>query len=329
MRIGMIGTGWISSEHLKALSQVKDVEIASVAWRDRAKAETRAKPYNAVAYDDWQAMLARERLDAVYICLAPKPAAEVALGCAGKVRGVMVEKPIASETADAEKAAHAFKEAGTIAGAAYHNRSRTIVGRIRELCAEQPPIMAEAYWHGDMPGPLWWRTRALSGGQMTEQCTHLIDLLRVWLGEAKDVTAVATRGVMVKEVTGFDVDDALTGTIRFVSGAIASVHTSCIAKQGQGIAGVGMTLRARGWEARLSGWGLDAQIRHAGGREETFAAEPDMFVRQAEAFVAAVKAEDPGRLPCEYSDALNTLRVTKALDASAASDGRVCAVKPS
>jgi hypothetical protein len=87
LRIGMIGTGWISSAHLEVLSQVQGVEIVGVAWRDRAKAETRAKPYNAVAYDDWEAMLARERLDGVYVCLAPKLAAEVALGCAGKVRG--------------------------------------------------------------------------------------------------------------------------------------------------------------------------------------------------------------------------------------------------
>jgi predicted dehydrogenase len=315
----MIGTGWISSAHLEALSKVQDVELVAVAWRDRAKAAERAKPYNAVAYDDWQAMLARERLDGVYVCLAPKLAGEVALGCAGKVRGVMVEKPVTSEVADAQAAAKAFKQAGTIAGAAYHNRTRAVVGRIKELCAQQPPVIAEAYWHGGMPPPLWWRTRSLSGGQMTEQCTHLVDLLRVWMGEANSVTAVAARGTMAKEVEGFDVDDAIAGTIQFKSGAIASVHTSCIAKDKQSIGGVGITLRARGWEAKLTGWGLDAQIRHADGSEETIASEPDAFVRQATAFVAALQSGDVKRLPCTYADAVETLRLTRALDNAAAS----------
>jgi len=318
MRIGMIGTGWVAPQHLDALALVSGAELVAVAGRDVAKAEALARPRKAVPYGDWQAMLAAERLDAVYVCLPPHVAATVARGCAGKVRGVMVEKPIASDVADAELAARAFAEAGTIAGAAYHNRTRAMVGRIRALCATTLPVFAEAWWHGDMPGPPWWRNRAQSGGQMTEQCTHLVDLLRLWLGEAVAVTAVATQGVMRREVADFDVDDALGATIQFASGAIACVHTSCVALSGQQIDGVGLTLRARGWEARLSGWGLDARIRRTDGTEEVLAAEPDAFRRQAEAFVAAVTAGDPARLPCTYADGLATLRLTRAIDRAAA-----------
>jgi len=318
MRIGMIGTGWIALQHLDALALVAGTELVAVAGRDLAKAEAIARPRKAAPYGDWQTMLAGERLDAVYICLPPVVAATVARGCAGTVRGVMVEKPVASEVADAELVARAFADAGTIAGAAYHNRVRAVVGRLRTLCAARPPVFAEAWWHGDMPGPPWWRDRAQSGGQMTEQCTHLLDLLRVCLGEAVAVTAVAAHGVMRREVADFNIDDALGATIQFASGAVACVHTSCVALSGQQIDGIGLTLRARGWEARLSGWGLEARIRRNDGPEELLTSEPDVFHRQAEAFVAAVSSGDSTRLPCTYDDALATLRLTRAIDHAAA-----------
>lgn len=318
MRLAMIGTGWIAPQHLDALALVPGAELVAVAGRDLAKAEALARPRQAVAYGDWAAMLARERLDAVYICLAPGAAGAVARGCAGKVRGVMVEKPVDADLASAEATAAAFAAAGTIAGAAYHNRVRALVGRISALCAGTPPVVADAWWHGGMPPPLWWRTRAESGGQMSEQATHLVDLLRVWLGEAVEVTATAAHGFM-GDVPQFGVDDAVVATIRFASGAVASVHTSCVARDGQEIDSIGLALRARGWQAQLNGWGLETQIRHAGGASEELPAEKDVYRRQAAAFLAAVTAGDPALVPCSFAEGVATLRLTRAIDRAAAS----------
>lgn len=319
MRVAMIGTGWISTQHLDAVAAVPGAEIVAVAGRDQAKAAAIATLRKAAHYGDWATMIAREKPDAVYICLAPFAAAEVARGCAGKVRGVLVEKPVDADLASAERTAAAFAAAGTIAGAAYHNRVRAIVPRIRSLSAARAPVVADAWWHGGMPGPLWWRTRAQSGGQMSEQCTHLVDLLRVWMGDAVEVSAVAAQGTMRREVPDFDVDDAVTATIRFASGAIASVHTSCVAQPKQEIDSIGLVLRARGWQAQLSGWGLDAQIRTTEGTDEILAAEPNVHRLQAAAFLAAVAANDSARLPCSFAEGVATLRLTRAIDLAAAS----------
>ncbi len=317
VRIAMIGTGWVAPQHLDAFVQVPGLQLVAVAGRDASKAQALATPRGARSFGDWRTMLSEVGPDAVYICLPPAVAVEVARGCAGRVGAVMVEKPVAADVAEAERTAQAFADAGTLAAAAYHNRVRAVVGHIAGLCAEAAPVVADAWWHGDMPGPTWWRTRAQSGGQMTEQCTHLVDLLRQWIGEAVEVTAVAARGTMAREVAGFDVDDALAATIRFASGAIATVHTSCIARPGQAADGVGLVLRARGWEAHLGGWGLDARIRRD-GNEEVMASEPDVFRLQAERFRAAIAARDPAQLPCRFEDAVATLRLTRAIDTAAA-----------
>lgn len=319
MRLAFIGTGWVTSQHLTAMAGSPGIDIVAIAGRDQAKAAALADPLRIPAHADWREMLRLARPDAVYICLAPHAAAEVAVGCAGRVGAIMVEKPVASSVRAAEEALRALDAAGTIAGAAFHNRARSMVARIRALCLRQPPIVADAWWHGGMPGPRWWRTRSQSGGQMTEQCIHLVDLLRVWLGEAAAVFAMSAQGVMASEVDGFDVDDAVTATVRFASGALASVHTSCIARPGQERDGVGMVLRARGWEAHLSGWSLDARISTPDGAEEVIPAEPDIFQVQATRFRAAVEAGDAGLLPCSYAEAVASLRLTSAIHASAAS----------
>jgi myo-inositol 2-dehydrogenase/D-chiro-inositol 1-dehydrogenase len=318
MRIGMIGTGHVAPQHLDAIALVPGAEIVAVAGRDRAKADILAKTRGAAAYGDWEAMLVQERLDAVYICVIPGAAAQIAAACAGRVRGVMVEKPVGVDVAAAERAARAFAAAGTIAGAAYHNRVRAVVGRVAALCAAQPPVIADAWWHGGMPGAPWWRTRSESGGQMHEQATHLIDLLRLWMGEAVEVSAIAAHGFL-PGVPDSTIDDAMTATIRFASGSIASVHASCIARPGQEFDGIGMAIRACGWQARLSGWGLDATIAHAGGKTEAFAPEPNPFLLQAQAFLRAVAADDSSALPCRFDDGVAAMRLSLAMHQSSVS----------
>ncbi len=317
MRVGLIGTGWISGQHLDAIAAAGHQAVA-VAGRQLAKAEALAKPRGAAAYDDWQRMLASERLDALWICVIPAAAAALARACAGRVRGVLVEKPVGIDPDEAAATALAFAEAGTIAGAAYHNRTRAIVARVRELCAGTAPAVANAWWHSPMPGPTWWRSRAGSGGQMSEQATHLVDLLRVWLGEAVEVSATAAHG-FVTGVEGFDVDDAICATIRFASGAVANVQTSCHALPGHALDPIGIQLHARGWSARLSGWALDAELHAAGGEVQRIPGESDGFKRQAAAFLAAVAAGDQRAVPCSYADGVATLRLTRAIDAAAAS----------
>jgi predicted dehydrogenase len=321
MRIGMIGTGWVAPQHLDAIAMVPGTEIVAVSGRELGKAEALATPRKAAAYADWRAMIARERLDAVYICVPPGAAAEIAIGCAGRVRGVMVEKPVCVDIGAGERVAAAFRAAGTIGAAAYHNRTRAMAARIAGLCAESRPVAVDAWWHGDMPGVAWWRNRALSGGQMHEQATHLVDLLRRWLGEAVEVSAIASRGRQVS-IEGSTIDDAMIATIRFAAGTIATVHTSCIAAPGQDLDNIGLNMRGHGWMARLSGWGMDCRIAQ-GGKIEELPAEKQPFRLQTEAFVRAVAAGDAGMLPCRFEDGLATARLTEAMGRAAVGGGPV------
>lgn len=68
MRIGIVGTFWLSETFARALWQVKGIELGAVCSRTLAKAEAFVAGYpDAAAYDDPTRMAADQSIDAVYI----------------------------------------------------------------------------------------------------------------------------------------------------------------------------------------------------------------------------------------------------------------------
>src|SRR5438874_2006954 len=78
---------------------------------------------------------------------------------------------------------------------------------------------------GGARGAAWWRREALSGGQVVEQATHVLDLARVLAGEVAEVVGATAPS----SVEGRDVPDATAVVLRFDSGAVGTVSTSCVA----------------------------------------------------------------------------------------------------
>src|SRR3954467_11801661 len=70
-RIGFIGAGIIAHRHVGDLLGFPDVAVAAVADPRLDRATELATRCGAAAYDDPAEMLARERLDALYICAPP------------------------------------------------------------------------------------------------------------------------------------------------------------------------------------------------------------------------------------------------------------------
>ncbi len=71
LKVACVGTGFIAGRHLEALSTFPDVEVVAVADAVRERAEEVAGRYGTRAYDDGMALLEKEDLDAVWICVPP------------------------------------------------------------------------------------------------------------------------------------------------------------------------------------------------------------------------------------------------------------------
>ena len=334
-RVGIVGTGWVAERHVEALGRIADARIAAIAGRNSARAvelagkaaraetakgtgATEARP---ALYADWAEMLAREKLDAVFVLLPPHLHGELELTCAARVPAVLAEKPLARDLATAERALEAFAAAGTFAAAAYMNRCRRSVLRARELFAapDNGAVLIEGRWVVPVPPPAWWRDRSLSGGQFVEQCTHLVDIARFVAGKIVEVSALSTRG-FIDDLEGYAADDAMVVSARFASGTLAQFSTGCFPRRGlDEDGGIGMTIGSRKTRCTLSGWGMALRAETASGETETVGADEDIFEIEDRLFLRAAASGDRRLFPSSYADGLETLRVTLAADESAAS----------
>lgn len=268
MQIGMIGTGWVAGVHLEALKQIPGVHVAAVAGSNEARAAVLAEQAGGRCYGDYRRMLAKEKLDAVFVLTPPHAHGDIEKACAAHVPAVLVEKPVANRLETALEVQRAFREAGTIVSAGYMMRYHASINRVRELLAQsgEKPALVAGRWVNPMPGPLWWRIDDQSGGQFVEQCTHIVDAARYIAGEIVRVSAFSARG-FVTGVPEYNTDDAMVVNAEFASGAVGVFYTGCFPIGGGG--DVGLQVRSKSLDCSLAGWGMGLRAVWADGRADS------------------------------------------------------------
>src|SRR5205823_15029748 len=94
-RIGFVGAGIIANRHVGNLLGFEDVEVAAVADLRPEKARELAARSGGREYRDYEAMLDREELDALYICVPPFAHGPPEIAALERGLPFFVEKPVA------------------------------------------------------------------------------------------------------------------------------------------------------------------------------------------------------------------------------------------
>lgn len=135
MRLGLLAAARITTPAVVEPSRLVDgVEIAALAARSIERGRERAAEWGVpVVHSSYEALIADESIDAVYIAT---PAAlhhrwTMAALAAGK--HVLCEKPFASNATEAREMVAAADAAGLVLMEAYHWRYHPLVGRVRDL----------------------------------------------------------------------------------------------------------------------------------------------------------------------------------------------------
>lgn len=312
-RIGFIGVGGIAHRHLGVLEQFDDVELVAFADPDFNRAVDAASRFGARAFDNHIALLDDPELDAVYICIPPFAHGEAERAVIARGLPFFVEKPLSLDLAVAEEVASAVEAAGLITGVGYHWRYIDTVEEARRRLQERPAQLISGYWLDQTPPPQWWWHMDRSGGQMVEQTTHIIDLARYLVGEVTQVFGLA--GHKDREAfPGLDVPTASTASLRFASGAVGNLASTCLLNWGHR---VGLHIFAEGMALELTDH--DIMIDTGAGRPVQHA-QGDPVWREDRDFIDAVRG-DANRIRCSYGEALKTHRVALAISRSA-SEGR-------
>jgi predicted dehydrogenase len=305
----LVGAGNVAQRHGRVLTTFDDVQLVGVTDVIADAARRLAEAHGVPAFPDLTALLNAD-LDAVYICVPPfahGPVEELVLAAG---LPMFVEKPLAVDLPTAQRIAEAVAARGILAAVGHHWRYLDLVERARQLLADRPVRLVNCFWLDKLPPVTWWTRRGLSGGPVVEQAVHVLDLARLLAGEVSQV--YATAGCTPPPVDDADVDAATAATLRFTSGAVGTLATTCV---------LGWKHRA-GLEVYADRFALslgeEALVVHDGDREYRLPGDP-VAARTAvdRAFVDAVRGVgDDIRAP--YADAFRTHRLACALAESAA-----------
>ena len=318
IRVAFIGAGGIAGYHLGHLEKIGDVELVGFCDAVLDKAKARAKQFKAKAYADHRKMLDAVKPDAVYVCTPPFAHGPYELDAVARGCHLFVEKPIATSMAVACEIRDAVKKAGVVSGVGYQDRYQDIVAKLKSMLRKRKVATAMGYWMGGMPGVAWWRVKAQSGGQHTEQTTHIFDMARYLFGEVRSVFAAASTGLMT-DVPNYDVEDVSAVTLTFKSGLIATVYSACCLKGG-GKCGMDIFCTDGAFEYIERRSVTFREPHHT----EEFTNVADYGQAIDEAFIGDIRSKGKTKsVLSDYADACKSLALSLAADKSLASGSMV------
>ena len=315
IRVGFIGTGIIATSHMQNLAKMEGVRIAALCDISPANLAKAQKAFGGNTYTSHLEMLERERLDCVYVCIPPFAHAGQELDVLARGIALFVEKPVTLDLDLGRRIAEEVERRKVVSCCGYHWRYYDTVDRARELARANQIGLVLGRWLGGIWMAPWWKVKALSGGQMVEQTTHMFDLARYLVGDVLAVSALGYRG-LVHDVEGYTLDDASTVNLRFASGAIGNITSTCVLGRG---GGAGLSLVGRNLILEISPTSL-----RVGDAEKVTEYAPKVPALEAEdlAWIEAVRSGDGSTLRSTYADALKTAAVTLAATRSIEQGGK-------
>jgi predicted dehydrogenase len=234
-RVGALGLGhWYSCFGLaRALVDYPRAELVAVAWPNGPQREEFAKTFGIDSHPDYRTLLDRSDIDIVHI--AP-PVAEIpgcTIAAAGAGKHIVLGKPMAMTTVQADDMVAAVEEAGVKCAAMQgiaRVRSRPlkerldagIIGKIVVMHATSRWSIAEDWYRSGRPG--WFADPArVPGGAFMDEGIYAIDELR-WLA-ASEVEQVEAK--MANLVHGdIEVEDWGLATFTFANGVVATLEAA-------------------------------------------------------------------------------------------------------
>ncbi len=229
IQVALIGCGTIATEHLRALSSLEDIKIATVCDIVPERAQTAAEACGAAWTTDWREAVAGTGIESVHICTPHYLHTEMAIHALDAGKYVLCEKPMATSAADAQAMiAHAHGRLGLV----YQNRYNECVATAKRLLDEgtlgRPlALRASVCWKRDAAyyaQDAWrgkWATEG--GGLLINQAIHTVDLMQYLGGPVTSIKGSYTTDFLQGTV---EVEENAHAVMRLGSGIIGLLHAS-------------------------------------------------------------------------------------------------------
>jgi predicted dehydrogenase len=311
VKIAIIGAGGIAAYHMKSLKPNPKVEIVGICDVILENAQKMANEYGGQAYTDYEAMLDLEKPDGLIISVPPFAHGHVEEAAASRGIHLLVEKPVGLNMDIVRKKAEVMREAGIIVGTGYCLRYLEALQKARAYLSDKPIAMVRALRTSGMPPMPWWPIMDKSGGQLVEMTTHNVDMMRYLAGDITKVSA--DMNLLIMKDSGIDIPDVTSANFVFANGAVGHIDTTFFPQPvGRGY------LEVMGPDYLLTIEGKTLTIVE-GKQTIVYKGDDDFYRAQDDAFIEAIHTGDRSLILADYSEAMKTLEVTLAANASAAS----------
>ena len=249
IKVGIIGTGSISKEHINAYLKNPNVELYAFCDMNETQLHTMGEKYGITRlFTDKDEMLKLPEIDAVSVCTWNSAHAPCTLAALNAGKHVLCEKPMALNA----------QEAAAMKAAAEKNGKLLMIGFVRRYGNDckilqdfiSKDYMGELYYatatylrRDGNPGG-WFGDKSRSGGgPLIDLGVHVIDLVRYLSGNPKPISVYGATfqtlfnrkgsigapkylSASASENDICDVEDLASAMIRFDNGEVLSVEAS-------------------------------------------------------------------------------------------------------
>jgi predicted dehydrogenase len=212
MRVGLIGTGAIANMHARAYRNI-GFELLACANKTASRGRDFAAKWGAEFVDSTKALCHFPALDYVDVCSFPDSHLEPVTFCTEIKRPIMLQKPIATNLAEAREMVSLARAAGVTLGVMSQHRfddstlflKRAIAaGRLGRI------LQAEGSWQTE------------GGGALINQAIHQVDILLHLIGPVAEVSGLWQLGARHK----IESEDVVNAQFIYASGATGVIQAA-------------------------------------------------------------------------------------------------------
>ncbi|HQM03406.1 MAG TPA: Gfo/Idh/MocA family oxidoreductase, partial [Candidatus Cloacimonas sp.] len=232
VKIGLIGCGRISKNHLDAVTQIPEAEFVAACDIVEEKMQAIAENYGIKnLYPNYQEMLEKEKLDLVSICTPSGLHPQMGIDVANHKINVLTEKPMATNIEAADALIKACDKNNVKLFVVKQNRLNSTMqllkraidkGRFGRIYLAESNVFwqrPQAYYDAEK----WRGTWEFDGGAFMNQASHYVDALYWLLGNVDSVMAYTA--TMARRIEAEDTGCAI---LHFRNGIIATINVTML-----------------------------------------------------------------------------------------------------
>lgn len=241
--LGIIGLGYVGNIHLRNSLKLTNARLVAVSDLSKKVLSEARKAGVEKTFSNYEQLLKEPYVDAVVIALPTHLHLECTEEAAEAKKHILVEKPIARNVGEAREIISACRRNSVKLMIGYHLRFNEGFRRLKKqvesgllgdvesahaVFISSGPFFHRAEAHAPKPVPEWWFNKELTGGgALIDVGSHMINLLRWYFGEIKDIKC------HLGHRFNLDLEDQALCLASFESGTVAIVNVGWFSQEYQ------------------------------------------------------------------------------------------------